>query len=248
MLRRMPAEDVQARLAEVDAHLRDGIEGRLELGLDPESAERETIVAFGRVSELARLLIGEGLSRFRVARLRWLAAYFSTVFIYVSAVAYVSESAHPLTVLGLFAAGILTCLTGGAVASFRARRAAPIQIMASGLAASFLIWAAMGGFMLNLWAYGGMGYVGRFSANRLLGLERSRLAETNKGAATIRTSDESSVEAIVKAQADPIGNLVSQAGTAFSMGMGFASFAGVIDLTFGGLGALAIRRRRKLLV
>lgn len=46
--------DLVARLAEIDVHLCDGIEGRIELGLSPEEAEHEAVAAFGSAQAVGR--------------------------------------------------------------------------------------------------------------------------------------------------------------------------------------------------
>ena len=56
LAKRLPPEDVRARLAEAEAHLRDGTDGRLELGLSLEEAEREAVASFGAARTLGQAM------------------------------------------------------------------------------------------------------------------------------------------------------------------------------------------------
>ncbi|RYG24790.1 hypothetical protein EON82_09425 [bacterium] len=56
--------------------------------------------------------------------------------------------------------------------------------------------------------------------------------------------DQAQWEPLRSALADPIGNLFSQAGSAFAMGLGIAAIFAVIDWVAAGLGAACAGLRR----
>lgn len=171
----MPAEDVQARLAEVDAHLRDGIEGRCELGLDPEAAERETLVAFGSARTVAQA-IATGPARTHLRpRLLWMATGYTVFFSFVMT-GWRMADRFPYCYMWFFWA-IIACLVGFASAAFRARRPAPVPVFALAIVSIAFCWAAYGATWLNLYAYDGTGVVPKEQADRSLAESRQLLAD-----------------------------------------------------------------------
>jgi hypothetical protein len=73
----------EALLTEVKDHLDDGVQARLELGLDLETAERETIQAFGDAREWAGLAARSDIAFWERARRRWLLAFFAMVSLFM---------------------------------------------------------------------------------------------------------------------------------------------------------------------
>ena len=182
LARRLPQEDVRARLAEVDAHLRDGIEGRVELGLDAGLAEAEAIRVFGPPREVARAMIPQAASRTGPRR-RWLwSGYALGVLFFLFG--YPLEIASPRFIEGLFVAWGTIGL-GFAAASFRARRPAPIRVFGAGLAGAAAVWAVAGFTWIDLAPYGGAGVVPFGQADGLVRENTRILAGRRADRATI---------------------------------------------------------------
>jgi hypothetical protein len=306
LARHLPEEDVQTRLAEIDAHLRDGIEGRQELGLDAESAERETLMAFGTARKVAKSITANPARTTLRPRLMWIGTGYTVFFTFLMGGWAIVER-FPASYVWFFWA-IIACVIGFAVAAFRARGPAPFQLLAVAAGATISCWFAVGLSWLNLYAYAGGGVIppgqaGRFlEENRRLLAERSadrqvfesgwNLLRSPLGIEALRTeggytapviqpvsydrrpqytilatakearkawSDlsqrgrglfdtvrpQSNITAILQAQADPWGNLLSQLPDVLTAGAVQGGAICVIDLTFGSLGAVAFVYRRR---
>lgn len=243
LARRLPPEDVQARLVEAEAHLRDGIEGRVELGLSREDAERETVAAFGDSRRVAQAVVVPGEARAVLVRLRWMAAAYCVLGASYAALDWLRVCIPFLA--PLMVGAVIVCGAGIAVAAFRTRRAATLPILTTGLAASIAFWGLFGVFWLNLWNYGGMGYHSRFGIEGSMEDMRTRSARPvdEHGVTTDYLRDD--LAAIPRAQADPVGNWLSQAGPGFGVGTGYAALIAATDLVAAGLGAAWASSRRR---
>ena len=257
LAKRLPPEDVQARLIEAEAHLTEGVEGRLELGFSRAEAEREAIETFGAIRVLIARLESVHQARFVRQRL-WTVAGVTTSLCASTMLFSVTDWVW-LAVLPPLAVGI--GVLSISVLGFAARRSAPIPLALSGIGASLACWGFMSMTYLNLWHYGGVGYLPRWGAATALAEARAHLSTPSRFW-TVRDEsgrvtksgwnrydiefDRSLLVAIPEAQADPIGNALSQSGGAFSSGMMLAGVAVVFDLVGAGLGFLwAARRRRR---
>ncbi|GEM_PF-3565225 len=146
---RLPREDVQARLAEAESHLRDGIEGRIELGMEPLAAEREAIEAFGLSRRVARATPAAGVR----ARVGLLGAGYGLGVLFIL-FGYHFQVHYPRSTDLLF----LTWIGLGvafAVVAFRARRPMPGRVLATGLLGSLIVWLTLGATWLDLSPYMG---------------------------------------------------------------------------------------------
>jgi hypothetical protein len=178
--RSLPEEDVAARLAEIDEHLRDGIEGRIELGLDHDSAVRDALATFGGVRKVARALVREAFAQRDAARLRWLGIAYSLFIVAIVAgppIMRLSEFGyHSLFVLAW------SSVVAFGIAAFRARRPAPIPVMTVGSAATAMLCVLIGSLWVDLTAFGGTGMVGP--------LDDFNRDTLTKRLATVRSSQE----------------------------------------------------------
>lgn len=149
-----PEEDVPARLAEVEAHLREGIEGRIELGLDAEAAEREAIAAFGDLRRFTWAYQGREV----LGHLRW-------KWLIAMALALLAAAEWGHTPL-YFAPQLLLvgALIGFAHTSFRTRRPAWLSV-----AIAFVVAAAVPVFYILGLSHEGMG-----NASRMVLVDGSR--------------------------------------------------------------------------
>lgn len=166
--RRLPEDDVQARLTEIEAHLREGIEGRLELGLDPAEAEREAIEAFGTVRRAATPQELEG-------RVAWLGLGYAIFLIYLMA-GWRLVVANPV-MIQVFLGGLTIAAAGFCAASYRARRPAPFKLAAVGAAATVVGTVIYGTTWLNTYAFGGMGLVPPGEADEYLQVNQNLLSQ-----------------------------------------------------------------------
>ncbi len=243
--------ELVVRLAEADAHLRDGIEIRVELGLDLASAEREAVATFGDVERVSRAIVRESQARGVSVRLQILGRVYASLVV-LSFVSYRLLEVSVWTALLPFlviAAGAI----GLAFTSFRARHSAPIPLAVVGVAATTTLWLAVGATTLNLFHYGGHGSVPRWEAASLVRKDQAWLAGRPPAPndawsyapyAEDRLSDD--MQAIPKAQADPVGNLLSESSLILRPSAEVACFAVLIDLAFAGLGSAAARRRKSV--
>lgn len=206
--------ELSERLAEVSAHLDDGIAARLELGLTYSEAEKDTVTAFGEARSVAQAVV-QPLFRASVGvRRRWLGASYAFLAVCYGLLDWLVERVP--FVAPLMLAFLVAFALRVAIASFRSRTAASVQMLTTGLAAGVFFWVFFGVTWLNLWHYGGMGCMPRWGDYDLL----------------YRTQPEPFRAAL----SDPIGNWVSQAGTGFSLGMGLAAAFGAVDMIAAWLG------------
>lgn len=162
--RSLTDEDVALRIAEIDAHLQEGIEGRQELGLDREAAERDAVAAFGDAKKVANGLVREAFARRDAVRLRWLGAAFTLFVVGI----VMGPPIMQWSELGYHSIFVLAWICVGAfgIAAFRARRPAPIPVLITGLGATFLLCVLTGTLWLNLGEFGGIGSVGPYDQDR----------------------------------------------------------------------------------
>ena len=254
--RELSSVETQALVAETHAHLEDSIQARLELGLTPEEAEREAIAAFGARREIIAGL--EGVRQVRFVRKRLWSVAGVTFVLLASTVLFSVTDWVWLAVLPFLAVGIGVLFIS--VLGFAARRPAPIPLALSGIGSSLACWGFMSMAYLNLWSYGGVGYLPRWGAATALAEAQDHLSTPSRSW-TVRDergrvtesgwnrydpeSDRSVLVAIPEAQADPLGNALSQSGGAFSSGMMLAGVAVVFDLVGAGLGFLWAGRRSR---
>ena len=152
---RLPEEDLQARLAEAESHLREGVEARVELGLSPEDAEREAVAAFGKTERIARSTPPARSSpTLRLALLS--SGYGLGVAFFVLGYRLIYD--HPRGIEVLFGIWIALGLAF-AVVSYRARRPTFFAVLGGGLLGAFVVWLVAGATWLDLHPYGGMGVV-----------------------------------------------------------------------------------------
>lgn len=171
LARRLPPEDVQARLVEAEAHLRDGTEGRVELGLTPEEAEREAIEAFG----LSRRVARAEPSPSAAPRLRLLAAgYGLGVLLFLILFPLVQDTRWGAEATFAIWIGLGFAF---AIQSFRARRPTPIPVALTGLVGTLAVWLASGTW-LNLDPYGVVPWngIGRVAQDSRQEITRRRAA------------------------------------------------------------------------
>ena len=231
--RGLPANEVSSLVAEVREHLEESIRARIELGTEPEDAEREAIAAFGAAPRVARDVVQTSRAPRMAAKVRLLAAAYALFIVALvagPAVQRWSETAYH----GIFVLGWLTVALF-AFASFRSRRPAPVRIVSTGLAAAVVLWSALGATWLNLYPYDGLGMMPRWEVRREL--------EASKDESAVSRDQEAL--AVTKAKADPLGNLLSFVPEALTVGSVAAAVGSGIDLAFGGLGALVFVLRRK---
>ncbi len=134
----LPAEDVQVRLAEAEAHLREGVEARVELGMPLAEAEREAVETFGRPVALGRAERPSVLPRLALM----LAGYGAGVVTFFAGWWTVQLGIGPM-IVGLLLVWSTLAVTF-AVHAFRARRPRPLAIFAVGCAASFAATLVIG--------------------------------------------------------------------------------------------------------
>ena len=138
MARNVTPEDLRARLAEAEDHLREDVDARVELGMTLDQAEREAIEAFGPPMALAK---AESPSvRPRLALV--LAGYGAGLVTFFVGSWMIRPGIVPLIV------GLLLVWSALAIAfavqAFRARRPRPLAIFAVGCAASFAVTLVIG--------------------------------------------------------------------------------------------------------
>lgn len=177
--RRLPQEDVRARLTEAEAHLREGVEGRLELGLDPDAAERDAVSAYGAAQTVAKAVQREALAPRDVVRLRLLGVAYALFIAGLVGGPTLMEAVRP-AYYATFVLGWLA-VAGFAAASFRARRPAPVQVVSTGLAAAVVLWGLLGTTWLNLYAFGGGGVVPIGEVEEYVGKLRLSIALRTEG-------------------------------------------------------------------
>lgn len=183
--RTLPRDEVAVRLQEIEAHLKEGIEARLDLGLPREEAEREAITVFGAARPLARQL-RESVHASVAPRL------------YVMGVGYLLAGAFILTahllydrfrdpafaflcMFGTIAAGFVGC-------SFRARRPAPGPVFATGVGGTVALWILLGSTWMPLAPYGRMGVVPPGFADRQIAECQRLLAQRSAERAVVDTA------------------------------------------------------------
>ena len=171
LAKRLPPEDVRARLVEAEAHLTEGVEGRLELGLSVEEAEREAVAAFGVVRTLAQATRPEKVKT-RVTLL--LGGYALGLFFMAYGFSFLEREPRSIecVLYAWIGLGLLF-----AVAAFRARRPAIIPVLSAGLIGAVTLWGVVGGTWLDLYPYGGGGVVPPGEADRQLTQAKRMLAE-----------------------------------------------------------------------
>ena len=124
LARRLPEEDLRARMAEAEDHLREGIEGRVELGLSQEEAEREAIKAFGQTQSIARATAPDAGR----ARRRWLDAYWA-LFAGVVLWSALDTPSMPDAVVGVSWLTLAVIAIGFRLATFRSGRPDPLAVL-----------------------------------------------------------------------------------------------------------------------
>lgn len=174
LARSLPPEDVAARLAEAEAHLADGVAGRVELGMELGDAQHEAIESFGTARRVATAgrPTHEGRPTARVACLG--AGYALAIFFVLFGWRLID--ALPQLNLWLFQSWLALGL-GFAVAAFRARRPRPLAIGLTAFGATTLTWLFLGTTSLNLYAFGGTGLVPPGSLARMMADDRRLLTE-----------------------------------------------------------------------
>lgn len=150
-------------LAEANGHLQDGIAGRLELGMDAESAERDAVAAFGNVKTIARQIIERRLQRRDRARLAALSV--NHLFLYAALLCF-TVSASPLLSGFFLLATVGSLILFAGMAGF-ARRPASLKVMAVSLGASVACFAAISSVFIDVGRFSGSGLVYRWEARKL---------------------------------------------------------------------------------
>lgn len=143
--RHLNPDEIAPRLAEVDAHLQEGIEGRIELGMKEEAAEREAIASFGDTHKVARSMIRQLLVRWDVARLGFL-ALAGIAYVVTAQVGVVTQRPDA------YMAGLpIVVLFGGLFVStaFVARRPATRAVVSVALLNVALLWVVSAVVVLN---------------------------------------------------------------------------------------------------
>ena len=172
--RRLSENEVVALVAEVREHLEESIQARLELGMSPEDAERESIAAFGAAPRVAEDVVQVSAAPRATAKVRLLAAAYALFIVALVAgppVQRWSETAYH----GIFVLGWLTVALF-ALASFRSRRPNPVRVVSTGLVAAVALWGALGATWLNLYPSGGHGVMPLVEVDRSLVESRRVLA------------------------------------------------------------------------
>lgn len=234
--------EVEALIAETREHLNDSIQARLELGYAMDEAEREAVAAFGGARSVAQAVSRESARPGERARVRLLASAYGLFIVGLVAgppfQRWSETLYHAIFVLGWLAVAAF------AIASFRARRPAPVRIVATGLVAAAALWVAIGTTWLNFYPYGGFGMVPRWETGRYLDQVRRTQSEHLKG---LDDADvfATQTRAVSTAIAHPLGNLLSLAPETLTVGTAAAAAGGAIDFVFGAFGALAFAARRR---
>ena len=124
--RSFSGDDLQTRLAEAEAHLRDGVEARIELGLLPKEAERETVQAFGAVRLLARAT--EKCEGSVKAKTGWLSVYWA---LFVPTILWSAFAERSLPDALVQANCLVFCMVGVGfgLAAFRSGHANPLAVL-----------------------------------------------------------------------------------------------------------------------
>lgn len=236
MSQRLSHEDVQARLAEIAAHLNESVAAYHELGLD----EREALEAMGEPRRLARSLAESATEM--AHRRRLLSAGLS--FLGLGVAVAVRDAYGPGSLTALAALGAHVGLYGTAYGAFRARRRAPVPLAAVALVVVLPIALLRAGIYRELPLPGSAQPVEGLGEASLVyrpyGPERN-LECVSIGGRTYRVAD------LLKNEVPLARRLVHQSPLALVDGALHLALVGSVDAAGAWLGiaVLAARRRRR---
>lgn len=231
----LDAETAAALVAETRGHLEESIQARLELGIEPERAEREAIQAFGEAQRTARGVAAEAARPRESKRGKVLAAAYA-LFIVGVVIGPDFMRLSPALYYAVYGLAWILVLAFGVLA-FRSRRPAPRRVLSIGLIATLGLWGGIGTTWLHLWHHGGMGETPRWHASdRYAGEDR-----TSEG----RERREERNAAVAAAQADPMGNFLAFGPETLAIGIVVAGIGTALDGAASGLGILAFSLRRR---
>ena len=231
----LDAESAASLVEETRGHLEESIEARLELGAEPERAEREAIQAFGEARRMTREVIAEAARPRESQRGKVLAVAYA-LFIVGLAVGpdfmrFSVTLYHAFFCFGWLFVAVFSVL------AFRSRRPGSMRIFSIGLVASLVLWGAIGTMWLHLWSHGGMGELPRWSASAW---PKNR----DRAPKGLPSLDEQNA-AVAAAQADPLGNFLAFAPETLGIGGVAAGLGAALDGAASGLGILAFSLRRR---
>lgn len=230
--RRLPADEIPPRIAEVAAHLDEAVEAFGEMGFGPEAA----VLAMGRADRLARGMAAAALARWDALRLRF------------SAVALVGFGANlaGISLLGMpwltkvVAVVSVASTFGVAYTAYRSRRPATPRVVLTGLALIVPMSLAMG--MLWYWLPSPTGWYR--SPRAISRWTRERVSKEPNSAYLTGLIDRQMEERLEERLArSAVRNLSASAREAAYL----TYVVGGVDAIFGALGFVVIaagRRRR----
>lgn len=187
--------EVEALVSEARNHLEDSIQARLELGASLAEAEAQALAAFGEAHQVREEVRRREPSASVASRLYVMGTGYLVAALFIL-ISYRLYDRFPNAGLWFFQLLVIVAL-GFAGCSFRARRPAPIPILATGVGGTFALWILLGSTWLTLGPYGGMGVVPPGYADRQVEESTRILAQ--------RTADRAVFETAITVLRSPFG-------------------------------------------